>query len=505
MLLNSTDLPSILDEHQTHQIYNALDAALTLEIFEELSALPTSPESQLMYDFSRAVQAPALEMMLRGIRVDNAKRWAFIHRLEEDEIRVQEILDEFATAIWGTGLNPRSPKQLKEFFYSAMGYPQQFKFFKGERKLSTDREALEKLAAYFHTQPLINCILKLRDLRKKSSILRSEVDEASDGSYRMHTSYNVVGTETNRWSSSKNVEGGGTNLQNLTEELRRIFIADPGRKLAYIDLSQAESRAVGFLCWTIFGRSAYLDASESGDLHTSVARLVWPRMPWTEDPSHNRALAERPFYRHFSYRDMAKRAGHATNYYGQPFTVSKNLKVPQELIESFRRDYFHAFPELQDYHRFISRELQLSGQISTPLGTTRTFFGRRNDDATLREAIAHVPQHMVGVLLNLALWRVWHHLGKEVDILAQVHDAILIQYHEERETELISRVLPLMVTPLQHGGRTMFIPSDVAVGWNWSKYSASNPDGLKHLALGEADGRVRRDSPTSDPLSRLVA
>ena len=494
-----TELARQFDAHTTHQIYNALDSCLTLEIFEELSRLPSSPESQLMYQFSRAVQAPALEMMLRGIRVDGTRRWSFISRLEADEAKVQTILDEFAFAVWGQGLNPRSPKQLKEFFYTAMSYPPQFKFYKGEKKLSTDREALEKLSAYFHSQPIINCILKIRDLRKKSSILRSEVD--SDG--RMRTSYNVVGTETNRWSSSKNVEGGGTNLQNLTEELRRVFIADPGKKLAYVDLSQAESRALGFLCRVILGRSAYLDACESGDLHTAVAKLVWPGLGWTGEPGADRALAERPFYRHFTYRDMAKRGGHGTNYYGQPFTISKNLKVPQELIESFRKAYFSAFPEIPEYHRHVARELQLNGSITTPLGTTRTFFGRSRDDATLREAIAHVPQHMVGVLLNLALWRVWHHLP-EVQIMAQVHDAILIQYDEEREEETLTQVLPLMATPLTAGGLIVVIPSDVAVGWNWSKWSERNPDGLKSHRVGKPDVRARKEHPDASALDRLA-
>lgn len=510
-----------LDDHQTHQVYNGLDACVTLEVHEELSKLNMTDSASVMYDFSRALQAPALEMMLRGIRVDNARRWDFIRDLEKKEEKVQEILDEFAAAVWGIGLNPRSPKQLKTFFYEKMGYDPIFKYSKGEKKISTDREALEKLSVYIHAEPIINCILKIRELRKKSSILRSEVDEDRPGFFRMRTSYNIVGTETNRWSSSKNVEGGGTNLQNLTEELRRVFIADEGKKFAYVDLSQAESRALGFLCWVLFGSHSYLDACESGDLHTSVCQLVWRDLGWTGDLKKDKDIAESPFYRHFSYRDMAKRGGHGSNYYGQPFTIARNLKVTQKLIEDFQRDYFEAFPEIREYHKYCSKMLSTSGEIFTPLGTGRVFFGRHNDDATLREAIAHVPQHMVGVLLNLALWRVWYYLGREVDILGQVHDAILIQYPEEKEEEVLSAVIPLMATPLTHNGRTTIIPSDIMVGWNWSKYydekmakadeqkgrkpKPLNLDGLRGRRLGEEDSRKRSELPSLLQLDRLVA
>lgn len=506
-----------LDPHEVHQTYNGLDTAVTLEVWQNLQSQRGDPASELMYSFSRAMQAPALEMMLRGIRVDQFHRWNTIRDLEAKATSVQEILDEFAEACWSSGLNPNSPKQLKTFFYEVMKLPEQFRYFKGTKKVSTDREALEKLQLYFHAEPIINCILKLRDLLKKVSVLRTEVDADS----RMRTSYNVAGTETGRWSSSSNVYGGGTNLQNITEELRRIFISDPGKKFAYIDLSQAESRALGFVCWTLFGHHQYLDACESGDLHTTVCRLVWRNLGWNGEAKHDKALAERNFYRQFSYRDMAKRGGHGTNYYGTPPTMARHLKVATKLIEDFRNDYFIAFPEIPLYHKHIARTLQLDGTITTPLGTGRLFFGRLNDDTTLREAIAYVPQHMVGVLLNLALWRVWYYLGRKVDILGQVHDAILIQYKEEEEAEILPKVVKLMATPLTHSGREMIIPSDVNVGWNWAKYydkamaeedvrrdkkpKPLNLDGLRSLSPGGTDSRTRSEDPEARGLDRVLS
>lgn len=506
-----------LTPHETHQTYNGLDSAITLEVFQVLSSFRGDPARELMYSFTRAMQGPALELMLRGIRVDPHHRFSAISKLKRDADLVQEILDEFSSALWDKGLNPNSYKQLRALFYEVMKLPVQYKYVKGEKKISTDREALEKLLVYIHAEPLINCILRLRDILKKISVLSTEIDSDS----RLRTSYNVAGTETGRWSSSSNVYGGGTNLQNITEELRRIFVADPGKKLAYIDLSQAESRVLGFICYTLGLGSKYLDACESGDLHTYSARLVWDSLGWTGDLSKDKEIAERIFYRHFSYRDATKRLGHGTNYYGTAWTMSQKVKIHQPLVEEFRLKYFSAFPEIPLYHKHVAKELQLHGEISTALGTGRIFFGRLNDDATLREAIAYVPQHMVGVLLNLALWRVWYYLGREVDILAQVHDAILIQYREEKEQEILPKVLKLMGTELEHLGRKFFIPSDVNVGWNWAKYydeakaekdgklgrkpKPLNLDGLKELKPGYADFRRRREDPEARGLDRVLS
>src|SRR6185503_12034742 len=111
------------------------------------------------------------------------------------------------------------------------------------------------------------------------------------------------------WSSSQNVFGSGSNMQNWTAELRRIFVADEGWKLCNLDLQQAESWVVGLISFIVTGDDSYLRACESGDLHTIVAKLVWPHH--FKGASDDRSCAEEVFYRQFTFRDMAKRGGHA--------------------------------------------------------------------------------------------------------------------------------------------------------------------------------------------------
>jgi len=230
---------SVLPEGVVHQIYCGLDTCVTFEVFEALSSLlagrrgpmtrtnDDEPEWPLLYSFERALQAPALDMMLRGFAIDEFERTRGIEDTRASLVVIREQLDLLADAIRGEprrGLNPSSPKQLKEFFYGHMRLPEIWTSQKGVKKLSLNRETLERLDLYLHARPIISLILAARDLAKRLSVLETEV--SYDG--RMRTSYNIGGTNSGRWSSSSDVTGTGTNLQNITPELRKMFVADRG-------------------------------------------------------------------------------------------------------------------------------------------------------------------------------------------------------------------------------------------------------------------------------------
>ena len=508
--LNASTLAQ-LSEPEVHQVYCGLDCAITFEVLEEVSALcgitaeevPSEPSESWpsTYNFERALQAPALDMMLRGFKIDQYERAKGIERTERELTVVRAQLDLLANHVLtgtaaGPGLNPNSPKQLKDFFYARMKLPEIWISQKGERKLSLNREVLEKLELYFHARPLIALILEARDLAKRLSVLKTEV--SSDG--RMRTSYNIGGTNTGRWSSSSNAEGTGTNLQNITAELRSMFVADAGWKICGIDLEQAESREVGLLCGILFNDWSYLDACEGGDLHTTTAKLIWPDLPWTGDKARDKELAERKFYREFSYRDMSKRGGHGSNYLGTPFTMSRHLKVPVRLMENFQASYFEAFPCIPSWHRWTAERLQREGVLVTPFGRRRQFFGRSDDDATLRKAIAFSPQSSTGDRLNLGLWRIWKYMP-EVQLLAQVHDAVYFQFMDlgpAYEASVVSRALELItnISLSAPNGRIFLVPGEAKVGWNWGGRGkdGTNADGLVKWSPRSPDLRTRSPS-----------
>lgn len=488
---------SLMSSTELLHIYNGLDACITSEVFDEIEG-QLDNQTRATYEFSKALQGPVLDMKLRGVLVDQNQRLKTIAAYERDLNILKSNLERIFAKGIGRSFNWNSPAQMKELFYEILALPPiKKRNTKGQYTLTVDRNALEALDAYFIAQPIVSHILGLRDIAKKVSVLKTDIDP--DG--RMRTSYNIGGTTTGRFSSSLSDFGTGGNLQNIEERLRRPFVADQGFKFAYIDLEQAESRLVGAIEWNLFHDGRYLDACESGDLHTSVCKLAWRDiLPWANDMERDRRLAESPFYRQHSYRHMAKVLGHGTNYNGKPYTMAKHTKLDAKLIADFQSKYFTAFPSHQRWHAHVASELLQRGCLSTLTGRRRWFFGRRNDDTTIREAIAYDPQGSVGDILNRGMLQVWR--ANICQLLLQIHDAILCQYPEHLENEILPQLLKLIQVPIElNHSRTLLIPSEAQVGWNWSKQDANNPDGLRKWV--GSDDRVRQDYPKSG-LERLL-
>lgn len=287
-------------------------------------------------------------------------------------------------------------------------------------------------------------------------------------------------------------------------------------KLLYIDLEQAESRTVGAIIYRLFGDPDYLDAQESGDPHTLVCSMAWEDLPWPKDFSLSalqrygkfprdvvkaaRKVADSPSYRDMTYRDLAKRLGHGTNYRGNYKTMAQQCKIQAPIALHFQTSYFDAFPSIPRWHRWVAQQLQVHRQLTTMLGRRRWFFGRLDDDATLREAIAYEPQSVAtGDYMNLGLLRVWKK-NLPIHLFAQIHDAIALAYDERDEHWIIPEICSTLEIPIElksptGSKRTFVIPTEPMVGWNLSYRRDGNPDGL--IKWTGEDERKRQSSTSA--------
>ncbi len=442
--------PGEYDDWTEDQIYNSLDCMVTREIFDVIHPQLDSLTGAT-YNLSRALQAPVLEMRCRGVLVDTAQRAKVIDELYNDLDRLERQLDRIV--LDGLGLETfkwSSPKDLGRLFYDVLKIPP----IKSKGRVSTDVNALEKLQAYTVARQIVYHILAMRELSKRISVLRTALDP--DG--RMRTSYNIAGTSTGRFSSSSSEFGTGGNLQNVEERLRSIFIADPGMKFAKCDAKSGESYVVGAIEHNLFGDSTYLDAVESGDVHTAVAKLCWPNLAWTNVLKADKEIAEQPYYRHYSYRFMCKKLGHGSNYGGQPFTLAQQSRHPISVVQQFQPKYFAAFPAHRRWQEWVAETILRKGNLTTLTGRRRWFHGRRNDSSTIREAIAYDPQGSLADIVNTAMLNLWR---EGYTIVMHDHDALTFMYREEEEDEIIPKIMARLEVPVQlAGGRELRIPYD---------------------------------------------
>lgn len=400
----------------------------------------------------------------------------------------------------------------------------------GEYSPSADREALERIAAKdsdpqdaaYWAQPFVSCCLALADLNKTLGWLKAKLE---DGVFKY--SFGSV-TDTGRLNSKKNAQNYGGNAQNVTPKLRIVFAAPMSYKFVATDYAQIESRCVAARCFSQFGATAYINATECGDLHSLACSMVWPDMGWPEDftlewlAKHGpfpkdmlraaKKIANQEFYRGKSYRDASKTLGHGSNYLGQPPQMSKHSHIPVKFIQRYQEVYFAAFVEIKQWHQWIVERLQVDGEITTLMGRTRQFFDRPSDATTVRAAVAYDPQSMAADYTNTALLR----LLKETiagrlpaQLRVQKHDEIILTFAEQDQDIVVPRMIEIMehhltLTAPDGTTRDWYVPAEAACGWSLGHRRdfdddgnrldpPVNPDGL----LGYPDNRQRVENPFS--------
>lgn len=474
------EIPSGLDAFSNYQAYNILDSCVTAQLLPVIKSRMNENHLKT-YRREMRVLALCLEMSTKGFPIDQFALAELLYSLEKDEARAQDILHKFCAAVDCRPINPRSTKDVPYLFYEHLGLPPVYEFDRKtkQKKITTDEKALEKLrGTYPIAVPFVNAILACRETRKMASVFKRGLEPDT---FNLRCHFSPTGTETGRLASQQNPYGRGTNAQNLTDRVRQVITAPDGYAIINLDLKTAESIAVGFLSRC----KAYIDACLSGDVHTAACRLNWPKLPWTGDIKADKEIAEQPYYRMFSYRDMMKRGGHGTNYYGKAITLAKILGVQITIMEAFQQSYFGAFPEIADWHLETIARIQQDGVIITPhFNRERRFWGRPDDAATHREAIAYGPQSLVADAWNAGLvqlqdWIIREQRNTIIDLRAQVHDSGVFLVPIEALDELVPEMQRRVEYPIDFGDLgVMLIPTEAQVGRRWCKVPKKQKRGV---------------------------
>ena len=449
--------------------YNGLDCALTREIFD---AMPSHDDPEYRRMFSTL--APYLEMSLTGIKIDQQKMAKVKKTLTKELAHARTLLSILIEGCFGLkNFNPNSPKQVLRIFSEGFG----------ERTKTTSKTFL----AEQQRKTPIFCRLKQSNLKRLFidlvSICRDKQKQISSLNFpqensRWYYSMSVGTTSTGRLSSSSNAFFLGRNIQNIDGRFKSFVVADAGHELVEIDLEQADSRNVGAILHVLFNDASYLDACESGDLHTEVAKMLWP------DKVADRESADLPYIGRHSYRFIAKQCGHATNYGGGPLGVARAVGIQTSVVRSFQQKYFAAFPPILRWHEWTKNQLRKSPpKITTFFGKSRVFLGRSNSPSTLRDALAYQGQSMTSHITDKMVLELFSRFP-QAKLLFQKHDSVVFQL---KDRSILPQIIPALSFsfPLP-GSRSFSIPIEVLIGKNLGPYNEkdnTNRDGLRHYGV----------------------
>lgn len=456
-------------------LYNGRDCTVTKEIQEiQVKELEEFGTTTTMHHEMSLVR-PLLSMTGRGILIDKAMHKKLYTKYETEAANLQKFLE----ASVGGLANAKSPKQMQELLYTRLGLPVQYKRRpSGDRSATSDKDAINYLAERY-PHPVLLSILEIRERR---DLIERYLNTAYDADGRMRCSFDITGTRTGRLASRASIFGSGTNLQNQPEEIRSMYIPDPGYCFVYRDYSQAEARYVAYAA----GAQGLIDLFEdpSRDVHKENAHRIFgvPLEEVTDEQRYN-----------------AKRGVHAFNY---GMEVDKFVKVVNQAFrdtgyrmnhstgQRIKDGYFLLYPEIKSvYWRHVEDELRLTRTLTNAFGRKRMFFGRW-DEKLLRDAYSFEPQSTIGDLCCKALVNCYYNIevGRpelKAQLLLNVHDSLLMQCPIEHAEEVARLMEEAMRIPLTVKGQTFFIPTDCKVGFNWGnrpkKDVEENPRGLVAL------------------------
>jgi DNA polymerase-1 len=284
---------------------------------------------------------------------------------------------------------------------------------KTQHGYTTDAATLENMRG---VHPIIEYILDYRELSKlKGTYVDALPSLINPRTGRVHTSYNQTGTSTGRVSSSN------PNLQNIpirTEigrEVRKAFIAPPGKKLLSIDYSQIELRILAH----VSEDPTLLNAFAQGqDIHAATAAAVYG-IPLDQVSKEQRSFA--------------KRVNFGIIYGMGAFRLARDSDLSVGQARAFIDTYFGQLPQVKHY---LDETKQKARQ-----GAIFTLFGRRREFPILQHPERYnqnVVQGEERVAINMPIQ------GSAADIMKKamidLHHALLarnlegcmiLQVHDE--------------------------------------------------------------------------
>jgi uracil-DNA glycosylase family 4 len=476
-----TDEPYFKDEkkkpepteeyHQKRWAYNGKDCMTTYECKTELVTEMKSLGVEKGFQFDMKMLEPIIYMQLQGLRVDTKLRSELIQKYQNEfgfdipitTTKKKHIPGWREKQFWekiGKELNVLSPKQMQEFLYEDLGLKVIHKRSTGNP--TADEKAIMQL--YYQTKnPILKEIIELRKGKDfLSDVLKAPLDPHTG---RLHCSFNW--TETFRFSSSKSAYDVGRNLLNIPKnEARKMIIPNPGMELGEVDLERAEAHIVAFL----INDELILDLiAKGGDIHKHRASMMYGKSidEVTKDERNN-----------------AKKGVHAVHYDVGMNTFLDILNEGRDVPFTPREGRYifnlihEKIPTARRYQEHIANLLKKDRTLWSLTGRRRTFYDRfyvwnptwkiwQINKDLLREAYAWIPQTTVPDVTNQALSKVYYNYKKYVNILLQIHDALLFEYKPEHRRIAHEIVHEAMSIPLYYQGRTMTMGIEHKYGDNW--------------------------------------
>jgi DNA polymerase-1 len=362
----------------TAYIYAAHDAEMTYELFKfqwpylnHENIKKDTGYSGISYVFNY-VELPAIkvvsEMENQGVTldIDYAKGLEVKYKKELDQAKEDfyKELEKFQPQITSYNIknpgklsnpiNYSSPKQLAILLYDIM----KLEAVSKDNPRGTGEDILLKL-----DNKIGDAVLKCRALEKLlGTYIEKLPKDINPKTNKIHTSFNLTGTVTGRFSSSD------PNLQNIpsqNKDIRKMFVADKGYVFIGSDYSQQEPRILAHMSGDTELQKAY---KENKDIYAWVASLVY-KIPYEEclevrpDGTKNPEAKQR--------RNILKAIVLGVMYSKGPASIAETLNISKKEAEGVMKTFFDRFPKVKTFISDSQLMAKNKGFVETAWGRKR--------------------------------------------------------------------------------------------------------------------------------------
>ena len=401
----SYDLPRLAQTYLGEELPDAQSVwALQPVLHEKMDAQAMLP----LYTDIELPLCPVLARMEQaGFLVDRKALYDFGESLTSSIEQLQQSI----WALAGEPFNIQSPKQLGSVLFERLMLPAGKKTKTG---WSTNAAVLDKLRG---KHPIVEQILDYRTLTKLKSTYADGLLKEISADGRIHTNFQMTVTATGRLSSTE------PNLQNipvrreLGAQIRRMFVASPGKVLVDADYSQIELRLLAHIA----NDETMIAAFRSGeDIHAVTASQVFG-VPLDEVTPLQRS--------------HAKAVNFGIVYGISAFSLAQDIGVFQSEAKAYMDSYFAKYHGVRDYMKRIVEQAKADGYVTTLFGRRRDLPELRSSNFNLRSFGERVALNMpiqgtAADIIKAAMVRVDARMraeGLEAKLLLQVHDELIVE------------------------------------------------------------------------------
>ena len=387
-------------------------------------------DAQAMLPLYTDVELPLCPVLARmeqaGFLVDRKALYDFGERLTSSIEQLQQSIWTLA----GEPFNIQSPKQLGNVLFERLMLPAGKKTKTG---WSTNAAVLDKLRG---KHPIIEQILDYRTLTKLKSTYADGLLKEISADGRIHTNFQMTVTATGRLSSTE------PNLQNipvrreLGAQIRKMFVASPGKVLVDADYSQIELRLLAHIA----NDETMIAAFRSGeDIHAVTASQVFG-VPLAEVTPLQRS--------------HAKAVNFGIVYGISAFSLAQDIGVFQNEAKAYMDSYFAKYHGVREYMTRVVEQAKADGYVTTLFGRRRDLPELKSSNFNLRSFGERVALNMpiqgtAADIIKAAMVRVDARMRAEhlqARLLLQVHDELIVECPaEEAET-----VRGILVDEMEH-------------------------------------------------------